>query len=54
MQEQAEKDKEEIERTEKMVKRMTDRATKIDIASFGRALKAKKTQLARAQARQIK
>ena len=54
LQEQAEKDREEIERTEKMVKRMTDRATKIDIASFGRALKAKKTQLARAQARQIK
>lgn len=54
LQELAEKDREEIERTEKMVKRMTDRATKIDIASFGRALKAKKTQLARAQARQIK
>ena len=37
-----------------MVKKMTDKATKIDIASFGRALKAKKTQLARAVARQIK
>ena len=54
LQEKAAEDQAEIERTEKMVKRMTDRATKIDIASYGRALKAKKTQLARAQARQIK
>lgn len=54
LQEKAAEDQAEIERTEKMVKRMTDKATKIDIASFGRALKAKKTQLARAQARQIK
>lgn len=54
LQEKAAQDQEEIERTEKMVKRMTDKATKIDIASLGRALKAKKTQLARAQARQIK
>ena len=54
LQEKAAEDQAEIERTEKMVQRMTDKATKIDIASFGRALKAKKTQLARAQARQIK
>lgn len=54
LQEKAAEDQAEIERTEKMVKQMTDKATKIDIASFGRALKAKKTQLARAKARQIK
>lgn len=54
LQEKAAEDQAEIERTEQMVKKMTDKATKIDIASFGRALKAKKTQLARAVARQIK
>ena len=54
LQEQALEDQAEIERTVKMVQKMTDKATRIDIASFGRALKAKKTQLARAQARQIK
>ena len=54
LQEKADEDQAEIERTIKMVQKMTDKATKIDIASFGRALKAKKTQLARAQARQIK
>ena len=47
-------DKEEIERTEKMVERMRKDATRVDIASLGRALNAKVTHLNRLRARAIK
>lgn len=44
----------EIERTEKMVERMRDKATKADIASLGRVLNAKQTYLDRLKDRAIK
>ncbi|MBR5595952.1 MAG: ABC-F family ATP-binding cassette domain-containing protein [Lachnospiraceae bacterium] len=47
-------DQEEIERTEKMVERMRKDATRVDIASLGRALNAKVTHLNRLRARAIK
>lgn len=47
-------DQEEIERTEKMVERMRKEATRVDIASLGRALNAKVTHLNRLRARAIK
>ncbi len=52
--EQADQEQAEIERTEKMVGRMRNEATRISIASLGRALHAKETHLARLKARQIK
>lgn len=52
--EKAAADKEEIERTEKMVDRMRTNATNASIASLGRALHAKQTHLDRLRARQIK
>lgn len=52
--EQSEKEQEEIERTEKMVGRMRNEATRVSIASLGRALHAKETHLQRLRARQIK
>jgi len=52
--EQADEEQEEIERTEKMVGRMRNEATRVSIASLGRALHAKETHLARLKARQIK
>ncbi len=54
MQEKATADKEEIERTEKMVDRMRTNATNASIASLGRALHAKQTHLDRLRARAIK
>ena len=54
LQELAAADQEEIERTEKMVERMRQDATKADIASLGRALHAKVTHLERLRARAIK
>ncbi len=54
LQEKAAADKEEIERTEKMVDRMRTNATNASIASLGRALHAKQTHLDRLRARQIK
>ena len=51
---QANKNLEEIERTEKMVASMRARATAIANASLGRAVHAKQTQLDRLRARQIK
>lgn len=54
LQELAEADQEEIERTEKMVERMRKDATKADIASLGRALHAKVTHLERLKNRAIK
>lgn len=54
VQTQANKDMEEIERTEKMVASMRARATAIANASLGRAVHAKQTQLDRLRARQIK
>lgn len=54
LQELAAKDKEEIERTRKMVDRLRLEATRIDSAQKGRSLKAKATQLKRLEARQIK
>ena len=51
---QANKDLEEIERTEKMVASMRARATAIANASLGRAVHAKQTQLDRLRTRQIK
>ena len=47
-------DQEEIERTEKMVERMRKDATRVDIASLGRALHAKVSHLERLRARAIK
>ena len=52
--EEARADQEEIERTEKMVERMRKDATRVDIASLGRALNAKVTHLNRLRARAIK
>lgn len=54
LQELAERDAGEIERTRKMVERLRADATMIDNATKGRALKAKATQLARLEARRIK
>lgn len=54
LQEKAAADKEEIERTEKMVDRMRTNATNASIASLGRALHAKQTHLDRLRARRIK
>lgn len=54
LQEQAAAEQEEIERTEKMVGHMRAEATRISMASLGRALHAKETHLARLKARQIK
>lgn len=54
LQEQAAAEQEEIERTEKMVGHMREEATRISMASLGRALHAKETHLARLKARQIK
>lgn len=53
LQELAKADKDEIERTEKMVERMRKDATKADIASLGRALHAKVTHLERLRTRAI-
>ena len=52
--EQAAKEQEEIERTEKMVDRMRTNATIHSIASLGRAVHAKQTYLDRLRARAIK
>ena len=54
LQELAAADREEIERTEKMVEHMRKEATRKDIASLGRALHAKVTHLERLRARAIK
>ena len=54
LQELAAKDQEELERTRAMVKRLREKATKFDNASFGRTVHAKQTQLDRLEARQIK
>ena len=54
LQEQALRDKQEIERTEKMVDRMRTTATNVSIASLGRAVNAKQTYLDRLRARAIK
>lgn len=54
MQEQSNKDEEEIERTKKMVDRLRLDATRVDNATKGRALKAKVTQLERLEKRKIK
>lgn len=54
LQELAAADQEEIERTRAMVKRLREKATKFDNASFGRTVHAKQTQLERLEARQIK
>ena len=54
LQELAAKDQEELERTRVMVKRLREKATKFDNASFGRTVHAKQTQLDRLEARQIK
>ena len=54
LQELAQADQEEIERTEKMVEHMRKEATRKDIASLGRALNAKVTHLERLRARAIK
>lgn len=54
LQERAAADREEIERTEKMVDRMRTDATNASIAALGRALHAKETHLARLRARAIK
>jgi ATP-binding cassette subfamily F protein 3 len=54
IQEQAARDQEEIDRNEKMVERLRANATKYAIASLGRTVHAKDTQLQRLKARQIK
>lgn len=54
MQEQSNKDEEEIERTKKMVDRLRLDATRVDNATKGRALKAKVTQLERLEKQKIK
>lgn len=54
LQEQAAADREEIERTEKMVERMRTNATIHSIASLGRAVHAKQTYLDRIRERAIK
>jgi len=54
MQEQAQRDKEEIERNEKIVDRMRTAATNASIASLGRNLHARESLLSRLRARQIK
>lgn len=54
LQELAAADQEELERTRAMVKRLREKATKFDNASFGRTVHAKQTQLDRLEARQIK
>ena len=54
MQEQVVKEREEIERAEKMVDRMRNTATMLSIASLGRAVHAKQTYLDRLRARAIK
>lgn len=54
MQEQAKKEQEEIERTEKVVDRMRTTATAYSIASLGRAVHAKQSYLDRLRARAIK
>ncbi len=54
LQELAAADQEEIERTRAMVKRLREKATRFDNASFGRTVHAKQTQLDRLEARQIK
>lgn len=54
LQEQALADKEEIERNEKMVEQLRNRATMIDSATLGRSLHAKVSQLERLKSRRTK
>jgi ATP-binding cassette subfamily F protein 3 len=54
LQQKAAEDLAEIQRNEKMVERLRASATKFDIASLGRAVHAKDTQLRRLRERQIK